>query len=148
MDCGGGPAPAACHGRSFDLAPTAHHHSHVHIEDIGDLFMKTERVTLLATPQFKAFLGVEAAREGVCVAELVRSRCEQRPDAEGALLASLAADLRKAVREAAASLKGGLAEADSVLAELRARREGAAGGAALVPRKPRKPRKPSAATPA
>ena len=110
--------------------------------------MKTERVTLLATPQFKAFLGVEAAREGVSVAELVRSRCEQRPDAEEALLASLAADLRQAVREAAASLKGGLAEADSVLAELRARREGVAGGTTLVRRQPRKPRKPSAGTPA
>lgn len=101
--------------------------------------MKTERVTLLTTPQFKAFLGVEAAREGVSVAELVRSRCEQRPDAEEALLVSLAADLRKAVREARASLKGGLAEADAVLTELRARRAGAASVATRVPRKPRKP---------
>lgn len=133
---------------SFDLAPTVHYHAHVHIDNAGDLSMKSERVTLLTTPQFKAFLGVEAAREGVSVAELVRSRCEQRPDAEEALLASLAADLRQAVREAHASLKGGLAEADSVLAELRARREGAAGGTTLVRRQPRKPRKPSAGTPA
>ena len=72
---------------SSDLAPPVHHHAHVHIEDTGDLSMKTERVTLLTTPQFKAFLGVEAAREGVSVAELVRSRCERRPDAEEALLA-------------------------------------------------------------
>ena len=101
--------------------------------------MKTERVTLLTTPAFKAFLGVEAAREGVSVAELVRSRCEQRPGAEEALLVSLAADLRRALREAQASLKGGLAEADAVLTELRARREGVVARAALVPRRPRKP---------
>ncbi len=85
--------------------------------------MKTERVTLLTTVEFKAFLGTEAAREGVSVAELVRSRCEQRPDADEAALATLAGELRKAVREARASLKGGLTEANAVLAELRARRD-------------------------
>lgn len=87
--------------------------------------MKTERVTLLTTPEFKTFLGTEATREGVSVAELVRSRCERRPDADEASLAALASELRKAVREAHASLKSGLAEANSVLAELRARREAA-----------------------
>ena len=87
--------------------------------------MKTERVTLLTTPEFKAFLGAEAMREGVSVAELVRSRCEQRPDADEAALASLAGELCKAVREAQASLKDGLTEANAVLAELRSRREAA-----------------------
>ena len=87
--------------------------------------MKTERVTLLTTPEFKAFLGVEAAREGISVAELVRSRCGQRPGADEALLASLAGELRKCVREAQASLRGGLAEANATLAELRAHRQAA-----------------------
>lgn len=87
--------------------------------------MKTERVTLLTSPEFKAFLGDEAAREGVSVAELVRSRCERKPDADEAMLASLATELRNAVREAKASLKIGLAEAESVMAELRARRKAA-----------------------
>ncbi len=87
--------------------------------------MRTERVTLLTSPEFKAFLGDEAAREGVSVAELVRSRCERKPDADEAMLASLATELRNAVREAKASLKSGLAEAESVMAELRARRQAA-----------------------
>lgn len=84
--------------------------------------MKTARLTLLTTPEFKAFLGAEAARDGVSVAELVRTRCEQKPDADEAALAALAGELRKAVSQAHASLREGLAEADSVLAELRARR--------------------------
>jgi hypothetical protein len=87
--------------------------------------MKTERLTLLTTPEFKAFLGEEAARRGISVAELVRSRCERKPDADEAALASLAGELRKAVREAHASIQDGLAEASSVLSELRARREAA-----------------------
>jgi len=41
--------------------------------------MKTARVTLLTSPDFKKFLNVEAQREGVSVAELIGSRCEQRP---------------------------------------------------------------------
>jgi hypothetical protein len=102
--------------------------------------MKTERVTLLTSPDFKAFLGAEAAREGVSVAELVRSRCERKPDADEAMLAALAGELRKAVREAQVSLRDGLAEADAVLTELRARRHAAA--EAAVPKAPaRKGRK-------
>ena len=99
--------------------------------------MKTERVTLLTTPEFKAFLGAEAAREGVSVAELVRGRCELRPDADEALLVSLAQELRSAVREAQASLRSGLAEADAVIAELRSSRAAApvAGGAGRKARK-------------
>jgi GAF domain-containing protein len=84
--------------------------------------MKTERVTLLTTPEFKAFLTAEAARDGVSVAELVRVRCEQRPSADEELLQHLAAELRTAVAQAKKSLRSGLDEADAVLAELRARR--------------------------
>ena len=92
--------------------------------------MKTARLTLLTTPEFKAFLGAEAARDGISVAELVRSRCEQRPGADEALLASLAVELREAVREAQDSLRDGLTEAIAVLAELRAGRKVAARAAA------------------
>lgn len=84
--------------------------------------MKTERVTLLTSPDFKAFLGAEARREGVSVAELVRTRCERRPSEEEATLAALTSELNKAVRETKAALRGGLTEARSVLAELRAKR--------------------------
>ncbi len=87
--------------------------------------MKTERVTLLTSPDFKAFLSAEAQREGVSVAELVRSRCERRPNEEEALLAALTGELNKAVGEAKRALKAGLDEAQSVLGELQARRAGA-----------------------
>lgn len=102
--------------------------------------MKTERLTLLTTPEFKAFLGAEAARDGISVAELVRNRCEQKPDADEAVLESLAGELRKAVGEAQASIKSGLAEVASVLTELRARRQAAADVKArsVPPRKARK----------
>lgn len=84
--------------------------------------MKTARLTLLTTPEFKAFLGAEAARGGVSVAELVRTRCEQKPTADEDALVALTGELRNAVRDAHTSIQEGLAEAASVLAELRARR--------------------------
>ena len=59
--------------------------------------MKTERVTLLTRPDFKAYLGAEAAREGLSVAALVRSRCERKPDADEAMLAALGA-IREALK--------------------------------------------------
>jgi hypothetical protein len=84
--------------------------------------MKTERVTLLTSPEFKAFLSTEAEREGVSVAELIRARCELRPSAEQAQLQSLAAELRLAVGQAKRALREGLDEAHGVLAELEAGR--------------------------
>ncbi|MBI3156291.1 MAG: hypothetical protein HYZ20_12885 [Burkholderiales bacterium] len=83
--------------------------------------MKTERVTLLTTPEFKAFLSREAKREGVSVAELVRARCEQRPSSDEAALQGLVAELRTSVAQAKKSLRAGLDEAETVLEELRAR---------------------------
>lgn len=84
--------------------------------------MKSERVTLLTTPEFKAFLSAEAKRENVSVAELVRSRCEQRPNDDEVVLAALTLELRSAVGQAKESLREGFAEADAVLAEMRAER--------------------------
>lgn len=82
--------------------------------------MKTERVTILTSPEFKSFLTKEAHNEGVSVAELVRSRCEGRQGADQAMLEMLTAELRGAVKQAKASLKHGLDEANAVMAELRA----------------------------
>lgn len=82
--------------------------------------MKTERVTLLTSPEFKSFLTKEARREGVSVAELVRSRCEGRQGADQAMLVTLTAELRGTVRQAKATLKRGLDEANAVMADLRA----------------------------
>ena len=83
--------------------------------------MKTERVTLLASPKFKAFLTTEARREGVSVGELVRSRCQPKADDEEALLNLLVNELQGRVREARRSLKSGLDEAQKILAELHAK---------------------------
>ncbi len=84
--------------------------------------MKTERVTLLTTRDFKAFLNSEATNEGVGVAELVRTRCERRSADDESLLAEMTKELRHAVGHAKASLKSGLDEADAVLAEPRSKR--------------------------
>jgi hypothetical protein len=84
--------------------------------------MKTERVTLLTSPDFKAFLNAEAHREGVSVAELVRTRCERRPSDEEAMLTELTRELQQSVLVAKRSLKTGLDEAQAVLRELNLQR--------------------------
>ena len=84
--------------------------------------MKTERVTLLASKEFKQFLGDEARREGISVAELIRVRCEPKHGNDEAVLAQLTAELRKALSEAKSSLGDGLKEAESALAQLRSKR--------------------------
>lgn len=86
--------------------------------------MKTARLQVLTTPAFRDWLRKEARQAGISVGELVRSRCERRPTDEEQALGEMAAQLRKEVRKAQASLKAGLAEADSVLQELRRRRNG------------------------
>lgn len=95
---------------------------------------KSERITILADQQFKAFLSQEAEKEGVSVAELVRRRCERQPSGDEALLASLAAELRSAVAAAKSSLKAGLEEANTVLAELAAKRMAPSDPVAAAPR--------------
>lgn len=83
--------------------------------------MKTERVTLLTSPEFKSFLTKDARSEGISVAELVRSRCEGRQGVDQAMLATLMAELRGAVKQAKATLKRGLDETNAVMADLRAK---------------------------
>ncbi len=80
--------------------------------------MKTERITILGTPDFKAFLASEAKREGVSVGELVRKRCEGSPSADEALLQELSVQLQASVKEAQHALGEGLAAAHAVLTEL------------------------------
>jgi hypothetical protein len=101
-----------------DKTPAAYEHDHAHVT------MKTERVTLLTTKEFKSFLRAEAQREGVSVAELVRVRCEHKPHPDEVELVRLTAELREALRTAKSSLRKGLSEAQSTLAELRAGRVG------------------------
>jgi hypothetical protein len=85
--------------------------------------MKTARVQVLTTPAFRDWLRREAKKDGVSVAELVRTRCERRSSEEEQALAELAAQMRKDVRRAQTSLRSGLAEAAAVLEEMRTQRE-------------------------
>lgn len=87
--------------------------------------MKTERITFLAAPEFKAFLAAEAVREGLSVGELVRRRCERRPSEDEVALAALTAELRKAVAAAKDALRDGLHEVQGTLHELAAKRAAA-----------------------
>jgi hypothetical protein len=100
--------------------------------------MKTERVTLLTSPQFKQYLTDEARREGVSVAELVRSRCEGRKGTDELLLAQLSEQLLAAVRQAKTALKRGLDEANAALADLRGGQTDEAPRAASAARRARK----------
>ncbi len=85
--------------------------------------MKSERIVLLTTPEFKSFLSQEAKREGTSVAELVRSRCHApRPSADEEMLRALAAELRASVTAAKRALNEGLTEAKAVLDDLHAAR--------------------------
>ncbi len=85
--------------------------------------MKSERITFLATPEFKANLTQLAVRENTSVGEVIRGRFERaqnRPDAsEESELRALVADLRVATAQAQISLSEGLAEAEQTLRELR-----------------------------
>jgi hypothetical protein len=85
--------------------------------------MKTARLQVLTTPAFRDWLRKEAKNSGVSVAELVRTRCEGNSSEEEKAVAELAAQLRKEVRRAQSSLRSSLADAEALIAELRANRE-------------------------
>jgi hypothetical protein len=85
--------------------------------------MKTARLQVLTTPAFRDWLRKEARNAGVSVAELVRTRCENKPTGEELAVAKLASHLHKEVRKAQASLRSGLAEATAMLEELKSERE-------------------------
>ncbi len=81
---------------------------------------KTQRITILASPDFKDFLNREAKKEGVSLSQFVRQRCENKsPGEDEELLAALVEELSEATARAKLSLEKGLAEAEKVLSELR-----------------------------
>ena len=88
--------------------------------------MKTERVTLLATKEFKRFLQTQAKKEGVSVSELVRNRCEDGVSENEQLLVELTAQVAQALLEGRNALKKANEKAESVIKELRAKRQEAA----------------------
>ncbi|MGB5615557.1 MAG: hypothetical protein WBM78_01870 [Desulfobacterales bacterium] len=81
---------------------------------------KTKRITILGTPEFKDFLTREAKKEGLSLSELVRQRCERKPqNQEEELLAALVKEVSAATARAKLSLEKGVADAERVLAEIR-----------------------------
>ena len=83
--------------------------------------VKTERITILGTPDFKDFLTREAKKEGVSLSQLVRQRCEKKPqnNEDEELLAALVKEVSAATARAQLSLEKGLNDAEKVLAEIR-----------------------------
>lgn len=85
---------------------------------------KTARITILGTPEFKAFLEDEAKRRNISVGKLVRDRFEKKPPAnsdevEAEVLAAMVAEVREATARAQRSLSQGLKDADAALEALR-----------------------------
>lgn len=84
---------------------------------------QTARITILSTPDFKAWLTKEARTEGVSLSELVRRRCQAKPDPDEAVLSDLITEVRLATEKAKASLTQGLQDAEATLDELRSARK-------------------------
>ena len=82
--------------------------------------VKTERITILGTPDFKAFLTREAKKEGVSVSQLVRQRCENSPASQDEeLLLQMVVEVREATKRAKQSLDRGIRDTERTLAKLR-----------------------------
>lgn len=83
--------------------------------------LKTERITILGTPDFKRYLNREAKKEGISVSQLIRQRCEKKPTnlKDEELLATLVQEVSAATSRAKVSLEKGLNDAEKILNELR-----------------------------
>lgn len=77
--------------------------------------MKSERITVLSTPEFKAYLVKEAEKAGISVSELIRRRCARTPTEDEAQLMALTNQLHESVKEARNSLLEGLAAVQDAL---------------------------------
>lgn len=86
---------------------------------------KTERITILGTPEFKAFLTDQANAENVSVSKFVRRRCAQPValDEDTQTLAELVSALHVAVDAARDEMDESLDFAKDVLRELQSNRD-------------------------
>lgn len=86
--------------------------------------VKTERITILTSPDFKAFLNAEATREGMSVSELIRKRCLYKPVDTGdeQVLKALIEQVNESTPKAKRALNKGLENARKTLNALRAAR--------------------------
>jgi len=80
--------------------------------------MKSERITFLASPDFKTYLTHEAANDGISVGELIRKRCQHDATDQENELAALTAQLKRSIVEARASLGEGLQAAAEAMAHI------------------------------
>ncbi|MCF6289032.1 MAG: hypothetical protein L3J53_07355 [Proteobacteria bacterium] len=85
---------------------------------------KTERVTILTTPDFKSYLGTQAKKMGVSVSELIRMRCieDKLPSSDELLLKELIAQSKKSIVKASISLDKGLSDISETLVYLKEQR--------------------------
>jgi hypothetical protein len=83
--------------------------------------IKSERVTILTTPDFKKFLNAEADAQGVSVSELIRVRCTSIPasDEDEAILAAMVEQVNKSTEVADKALTKGLKDINSALKHIR-----------------------------
>jgi hypothetical protein len=84
--------------------------------------VQSERITILGTPAFKAFLTREAKKEGISMSELVRQRCSREAGKDEELLAALVEEVSKATIKAKKTLEKGLVDVENVLVEIRRNR--------------------------
>jgi hypothetical protein len=81
--------------------------------------IKSERITILGTPDFKAFLNAEASKEGVSVSELVRGRCQAvPPSSDEIMLKELIKTANQASKRATEKLSKSISNVEAILAEL------------------------------
>ena len=87
------------------------------------MVVKTERITILASADFKEFLTAEAEQERISVSELVQRRCKQPAANEDdeIMFAELVETLQQSVAEAEASLNQGIKDAEATLRELQSK---------------------------
>lgn len=84
---------------------------------------QTERITFLATKEFKKWLAVEAKKSGMSISELIRLRCESGSSEDEIAIKALANEVKEAASRANKALDEGLKEADRVINKLRKNRE-------------------------
>lgn len=84
--------------------------------------IKTERITILASPDFKAYLNSKAEEKGISVSEFIRQRCsdEHREKSEDELvLRALIDEVNTSTKRATRSLNRGLKAAEQTLNHLK-----------------------------
>jgi len=100
------------------------HYNDNQIKEVSFMAVKNERITILASTEFKAFLHGEASSQGVSVSELIRERCMKpaTTSSDEELLKALVEQVNISTAKARNSLSKGLRDANKILKELKASR--------------------------